>query len=94
MVVGFTIAISTASHSAMMIVLGEIAASAAVTHRRPDVVAVSVVITVVLVVVVVVVVNWIVAMMMIMIPRINESQVVVRTVPAPAVVETIVIPIG
>lgn len=93
MVVGLSVAISSTSHSTMMVIFREVATSTAVTYRRSDIVAVSIVVTVILVVVIVVVVNRIVTMMMIMIPRINESQVVVRTVPAPAVVKAVVIPI-
>ena len=92
MVVCFAVAVSSTGHSAMMTIFRKFSASVAVTHRRSDVVAVSVVITVVLVMVVVVVVNRIVTMMMIMIPWVNECQVVVRAVPTPAVVEAVVIP--
>lgn len=68
---------------------------AAVTHRGTDIVAVSVVVGVVVVVVVVIVVDglWTVRTVrtMRMIPRIVVS--VMWSVPAPTVVETIVVPV-
>ena len=92
MVVGLAVAITATSHTVMMPVFGELATVVTVAHRRSYVVAMTVVIAVILVMVVVIVVNRITAMMMI--PWINVSQVVViRVVPTPAVMETIVIPI-
>ena len=94
MVVGFTVAVSSTGNPAMVVVFRKFSASTAVAHRWSDVVAVTIIVAVVLVVVVVVVVNWIAAVMMIMIPRVNVGQMMVGVVPAPSIVETIIIPIG
>ena len=91
MVVGLSVAITASGHA--MISAGEIAPVIAVAYRRPDVVTVSVVVTVVLVMVVVVVIDRLETMVM-MVPRIIVRPVIVRTIPAPAVVESVVIPIG
>lgn len=91
MVVGLPVAITVSGHSAMR-PSREFTPVIAIAHRRPDVVTVSVVVAVVLVMVVVVVVDGVIAM--VMVPRIAVCPVIVRTVPSPAVVESIVIPVG
>ena len=92
MVVGLSVAVTASCHSAT-VSIGKLAPVIAVPYRRSDVVAVSVVVAVVVVVVVVVVVDGF-KTGMVMVPRIVVCPMVVRTVPAPAIVETIVIPIG
>lgn len=92
MVVSLTIAITTTSHTVMMPVFGEFATTVTIAHRRPYVVAMTIVITVVLVVVVMIVVYRIIAAV-VMVPRVVVSPIVIRVVPAPTIMESIVIPI-
>ena len=91
MVVGLPITI-TSGHAAMR-PARQFAPVVTVAHRRSDVVAMPIIVTMVMVVMVVVVVNGVITMV-VMIPRITIRHVVVRIMPAPTVVETVIIPIG
>ena len=92
MVVGLPVAITVSGYSAVGSPR-EFTPVIAVAHRRPDVVTVSVIVAVVLVMVVVVVVDghWSVRSVR---PRTVRVPCVVRIIPAPPVVESVVIPIG
>ena len=90
MVVGLSITI-TSGHAAMRPVR-KFAPVITVAHRRSNVVAMPIIVTMVLVVMVVIVVNGVITVVMMM-PRITIRHMVIRIVPAPSVVETVVIPI-
>ena len=90
MVVSLPVAVTASCHAMMS--AGEIASVIAVAYRRSDVVTVTIVVAGVLVMMVVVIVDGHRAVMMI--PRIIVRHVVVRILPAPTVVETVIIPIG
>ena len=94
MVVGLAVTVAACQRSVGVVgVFIRTLASVAVAHRGTDVIAVAVVVGVVRVVVVVVVVDGLGAVMMVrMIP--GTAARVMRTVPAPAVAETVVIPVG
>lgn len=92
MIVSLAIAIAGAAGKATR-PFATTSAATAVAHRRTDVVTMPVVVGVVRVMVVVVVVDGLAARMVVrVIPGIIAD--VVRTVPAPTVVETVVIPVG
>lgn len=96
MVVGFAVAV-TACHTVSSVSLRTFAATAAaIAHRGSDVVAVTVIVGVVLVMMVVVVVDGVVTIMVVMVMMVEGVVIrpAVIRIPAPTVVETVVIPTG
>jgi hypothetical protein len=97
MVVGFAVAV-TACHTVSSVSLRTFAATAAaIAHRGSDVVAVTVIVGVVLVMMVVVVVDGVVTVVVVMVMMVEGVVIrpaVIRIIPAPTVVETVVIPTG